>query len=266
MVTSAASPSAPRAAAAKLVAIEKNTTVPPSAVARMAGCSHPGTSTQTTVTSAGPPAPADRFGQAEGCTRIGDNDLVGEVRGTQGGGFGLVRDDADEPSGARVPSGGQGERPDLPAAPSTQTVGPSHTSSTTRAHQGRGAADVHDHESEPRVEVVREDGGDRPAEEDRVTAGRDLFAAPVPSLEPVGDAQWRQRERHERGHPVPHREAERALRSDLGDRAHEHAARPGDRVLHLAAGRDDVEDLGPDRVAVTVVLLGQLAVPTPRRG
>ena len=89
--------------------------------------------------------------------------------------------------------------------------------------------------------------------------GRDLLAAPVPPLEPVGDAQRRERERHERRHPVPHREPERALRPDLGDRADEHAARPGDRVLHLAAGRDDVEHLGADRVPVAVVLLGQLA-------
>jgi hypothetical protein len=57
MVTSAARPSAPSAAALNDVAIEKNTTVPRSAVARIAPPSHPGTSTQTTVTSAGPPAP-----------------------------------------------------------------------------------------------------------------------------------------------------------------------------------------------------------------
>src|SRR5262249_24258880 len=57
MVTSAARPSAPSAAAENEVAIEKKTTVPPSRVDRMAPCSHPGTSTHTTVTSAGPPAP-----------------------------------------------------------------------------------------------------------------------------------------------------------------------------------------------------------------
>lgn len=56
IVTSAARPSAPSAAAAKLVAIEKKITVPPSSVARTAPCSQPGTSTQTTVTSAGAPS------------------------------------------------------------------------------------------------------------------------------------------------------------------------------------------------------------------
>ena len=89
--------------------------------------------------------------------------------------------------------------------------------------------------------------------------GRDPLGAPVPPGQPVGDAQRRQRERDERGHPVPDRQPERALRPDLGDRADEHAARPGDRVLHLAAGRDDVEHLGAHGVAVTAVLLGQLA-------
>ena len=56
MVTSAAMPSAPRAAALNEVAIEKKMTVPPWAVDKMAPPSHPATSTHTTVTSAGPPA------------------------------------------------------------------------------------------------------------------------------------------------------------------------------------------------------------------
>ena len=56
MVTSAAIPSAPSAAALNEVAIEKKITVPPGAVASTAPPSQPGTSTQTTVTSAGPPA------------------------------------------------------------------------------------------------------------------------------------------------------------------------------------------------------------------
>src|SRR5690606_18472695 len=66
IVTSAASPSAPSAAAGNEVAIEKNTTVPPGAVARIAPCSQPGTSTQTTVTSAGPPAPSTAAATATG--------------------------------------------------------------------------------------------------------------------------------------------------------------------------------------------------------
>src|SRR5262249_14443948 len=57
IVTSAATPSAPSAAALNEVAIEKKITVPPCAVARTAPPSQPGTSTQTTVTPAGPPPP-----------------------------------------------------------------------------------------------------------------------------------------------------------------------------------------------------------------
>ena len=80
IVTSAARPSAPSAAAANEVAIEKKTTVPPSAVARIAPCSQPGTSTQTTVTSAGPPARGDRGGQRHRVAGVGDDDGVGEAR------------------------------------------------------------------------------------------------------------------------------------------------------------------------------------------
>src|ERR1022692_4655867 len=56
MVTSRAPPPSPRAGAVNEVAIEKKITVPPWAVASTAPPSQPGTSTQTTVTSAGPPA------------------------------------------------------------------------------------------------------------------------------------------------------------------------------------------------------------------
>ncbi len=63
MVTSAATPSAPSAAAVNEVAMEKKITVPPWAVASTAPPSQPGTSTQTTVTSAGPPAACDGGGQ-----------------------------------------------------------------------------------------------------------------------------------------------------------------------------------------------------------
>ena len=53
----------------------------------------------------------------------------------------------------------------------------------------------------------------------------------------------------------PDGEAERRLRADLVDRADQHAAGAGDRVLHLAAGGDDVEHLGADRVPSPRVLL-----------
>jgi hypothetical protein len=45
-------------------------------------------------------------------------------------------------------------------------------------------------------------------------------------------------------------ETQRAGRANLRHRPDEHAARAGDRVLHLAARRHDVEDGGLDRCAI----------------
>jgi hypothetical protein len=116
MVTSAASPSAPSAAAEKLVAMLKKITVPPSAVARIAPCSQPGTSTQTTVTSAGPPrrrstarrAPPDR-GRRRGPRRPGC--LPGELDLLVHG-----RHHAEGSGGAGTLCGRQGQRAGLARA------------------------------------------------------------------------------------------------------------------------------------------------------
>ena len=59
------------------VAMEKKITVPPWAVASTAPPSQPGTSTQTTVTSAGPPA-AGTAAAGHRVAGVGDHDLVGE--------------------------------------------------------------------------------------------------------------------------------------------------------------------------------------------
>src|SRR3954447_19790505 len=88
MVTSAANPSAPSAAAEKEVAMEKKITVPPGAVASRAPPSTPATSTQTTGTSAagctaagatarGLPALAARHRIAA----VDHDDLVGQPAG-----------------------------------------------------------------------------------------------------------------------------------------------------------------------------------------
>ena len=62
----------------------------------------------------------------------------------------------------------------------------------------------------------------------------------------------------------PDPQPEGAVGADLLDGADEHAPRAGDRVLHLAAGRDDVEHLVAHGAAVdhavARVLLGELAV------
>ena len=69
-----------------------------------------------------------------------------------------------------------------------------------------------------------------------VPCGRHLLGAAVPPVEPVGDPQRGEGQRDEGGHPLADGEAERRLRPDGVDDADEHAAGPGDRVLHLAAG------------------------------
>jgi len=92
---------------------------------------------------------------------------------------------------------------------------------------------------------------------------RHLLALAVPALQTVGDLQRRQRQRHQGRDPVALAEPERRVRTGLVDHADEHPAGAGDRVLHLAAGLDDVQDRPADRRTVTAVRLGQLAV---RRG
>ena len=82
---------------------------------------------------------------------------------------------------------------------------------------------------------------------------------PSQPRELVGDHQRGQGQRDEGGDPVPHRQA-RACDSGPTSATVPMSMPPGpgDGVLHLAAGRDDVEDLGADRGAVPAVLLGEL--------
>jgi hypothetical protein len=79
MVTSAARPSALRAAVLNDVAIEKKTTVPPSAVDRMAPPSQPGTSTHTTVTSFSTAALSAEGLAADVTMLVGNGYLPGHV-------------------------------------------------------------------------------------------------------------------------------------------------------------------------------------------
>ena len=70
----------------------------------------------------------------------------------------------------------------------------------------------------------------------------------------------RERERHQGGHPVAHREPERATAGPTS--ATVPMSMPPEPVTGfciLPAVGDDVEHLGPHGVAVAAVLLGQLA-------
>src|SRR5262249_18417297 len=122
-VTSAASPSAPTAAAENDVAMLKKMTVPPSAVARIAPCSQPGTSTQTTVTSAGPPRAAVTATASDAGSRASASATwsaiparVSRSCSTWFGTTPTVRAPAR-------PAAASESDPDLPAPPSTATEG-----------------------------------------------------------------------------------------------------------------------------------------------
>ena len=51
----------------------------------------------------------------------------------------------------------------------------------------------------------------------------------------------------------------RGVRTHLLDHSDQHAAGTGDRVVHLAAGTNDLGNLGAHGSTVTTVLVGQLA-------
>ena len=150
-MTSAASPSAPRAAALNEVAIEKKITVPLSAVARMAPPSQPGTSTQTMVRSAGPPAADDSVAQRHRVAGVADHDLVGEAgAGTVGleqVGLALVGYDGDRAAGAGPSGGGQAQGAGLAGA-SDDRRPPGRRTTDVPLGQRRGAADVHHGQSQ----------------------------------------------------------------------------------------------------------------------
>ena len=74
-----------------------------------------------------------------------------------------------------------------------------------------------------------------------IADARDLLGAAVPAGQPVDDDQRGEAQRHQGGDPVARGQAQRRVRPDLFDDAGEHAARAGDRVLHLAPLGDDAE-------------------------
>ena len=95
------------------MAIEKKMTVPRSAVERIAPPSQPGTSTQTTVTSAGPPAFDHGVAQRDRVAGVGDHDLVGEPGGPERVGLWSVGTTPIVCGGARLAGRGQAQRAGL---------------------------------------------------------------------------------------------------------------------------------------------------------
>ena len=137
----------------------------------MAGCSQPGDVDADDGDVGRAAGRRDGLREPEGRAGVGDDDLVGQAGGRSSSASASNGHDADAargPGGARRRRG-RGE-PDFPAAPSTATVGatpPGDVLGDDPGDEGRGAADVHDHEGEVGGEVLGQPGGDRAAEQDR---------------------------------------------------------------------------------------------------
>ena len=233
-------------------------------MARIAPPSQPGTSTQTTVTSAGPPAATTASRSAIGSRASATTTSSASPDARSRSASASVRHDADGARRAGGAGGGQAQRAGLAGAADDGDAPASAYALDDAGGQRRRAADVHHREAQLGGQVVGQDRGDGAAEQDGVPVAGHLLPQPVPAGQAVLDHQRREGQRDQRGDPVADGQAERRLRADLLDGADEHAAGAGLGVLHLAAGGDDLEHLGADpRRPSPRVLALELAV---RRG
>ena len=156
----------------------------------------------------GPARRLDGLGQPEGRSGVGHDDLVGQAAGAQQAGLALDRHDADAAAGPRPARSGERERPRLPRAAQHRDGGRGPGRDVLPHHpgdEGRGTADVHDHEGQLGREVLGQPGGDGAPEEDGSPLGRHPFGPAVPAGQAVGDPQRGERERDEGRDPVPAR-------------------------------------------------------------
>ncbi len=194
------SPPRPSAAAENDVAMEKKTTVPPSAVARIAPCSAPGTSTQTTVTSTGVPTAA---ATASGSVASATTTRSARPAARQGRGLGLVPHQSGELAGARGTGGGQAQAAGLAGGPEDDDRPRAALRSTTRA-VAAGAPQTSRTASE--TASGRSSGSTAAMERAKriaVPSAGTCSDAAVPAGQPVGEAQRREGEGDEGGDPLP---------------------------------------------------------------
>ena len=198
----------------------------------------------------------DGGGQRDRVAGVGERDLVGETCGLQRGRLCLDRDDAEGATCSRAPGRSQRHRAALARSADDgdgRRRTPGDVGLDDSGGQRRCAAHVVHRHRQLVGKVTGQDRRDGPAEQDCGTLRGHLLGAAVPAREPVGDRQRGEAQRHQAGDPVADREPEGRLRPDLVDDADQHPARTRDRVLHLAALRDDREHLRPDRLAVAGV-------------
>ena len=200
---------------------------------------------------------ADGGGDGQRVGGVGDHHPVGEAGGAQGGRLRLVPHQAGELRGARGAGGGEAEAAGLARrAEDGDRAGAGPLDDA--GGRGRRPADVEHGQRDGVGQVVGQHGRDGAGEEDGGAGRRHLLGAAVPARQAVGDPQRGERQGHEGGDALTLDQAQGGNRADLVDDADEHPARPGDRVLHLAAGADDLQDGGAHGLAVAAARLGQL--------
>ena len=216
--------------------MEKKMTVPRSAVARMAPPSQPGTSTQTTVTSAGPPAAATASRRAIGSRASAMTTSSARPASASSLGSSSIGHDAD---GALAPASGR--RPGSASRTcrrrrSRRRRAASYCSTTRLVRAGAPQTSI-----TARLSSLGRSSGmtaaiERPNRTAYPSQGT-CSERPSQPGEAVLDDERGQGQGDQGGDAVADRQAERRLGADLLDGADEHAAGAGLGVLHLAAGR-----------------------------
>ncbi len=196
---------------------------------------------------------ANRLSDSHRVTCIRDNDLVGETGRTHLCRLTLSRHQRHDARRTGLTRRRERERARL-AATAEHQHGPTRVPPHHTVRQRRCTTHVENGQRQFVGHVGRQHGRDRPPEQHRGPPARHLLVLAAPVLQPVVDLQGRQREADQRRDPVARLQPERRRRPDLQDRAEQHAARAGDRVLHLAALGDDVQHSLPDRVTIAVLL------------
>ena len=198
--------------------MEKKITVPPWAVDRIAPPSQPGTSTHTTVMSAGPPASPTAADERHRVAGVGEDDAsaspLSASRSTSRwtGTTAIVR---AAPASAAAASDSD---PLLPAPPTTHDRSAGCPRSTywrdDPGGERRGSAHVHDRQRKGARQVVRASpprSSARRGSRSRVHGTCSLV--PSQRCQPVGDDQRRQRQRDQGRDLVPDCEPERRRRA-----------------------------------------------------
>ena len=206
------------------------------------------------VRSAGPPAAVDGVAQRHRVAGVADDDLVGQAGAgppsASRSASALVRYDGDGAARPGAAGGGQAQRAGLAGATDDRDHRVASYRRTWRSVSAGAPQTSITASASSRRQVVGELGGDAAAEQDRVAVDRAPARRGRPSAARSSSITSGVRVSETRvaiRSPIDEPEG-RAL-PHLLDGADEHAARAGDRVVHLAAAAHDLQHLarGPPR-------------------